>query len=138
VNTIVVGIDGSETSIRALIFAADLAERVRNPQLIVVHARWLSQLWMPPTGQDEFSVLLDRVEEMSRDAADDVMAHRSIEWKFVTRAGEPSEVLHDLADETDAMFIVVGRRGWSTFRELVMGSVSNRLVHRQHDNVLLV
>ena len=47
-------------------------------------------------------------------------------------------MLRDIAHETDASFVVVGRRGWSTVEELMLGSVSNRLVHRSDVRVLLV
>src|SRR5690242_7575303 len=136
--TIVVGVDGSEPSLRALAYAADLIEHMSDTQLVVAHARWLAPLWLPPTGQEEFGGWLDLVEEKARDEVDAELEHRSIDWKFVTRAGEPSDVLHDIAHELDASMIVIGRHGWSTLRELIMGSVANRLVHGRHDCVLLV
>jgi nucleotide-binding universal stress UspA family protein len=136
--TVVVGVDGSEASLRALAYAADLVETMNEARLVVAHARWLAPLWLPPTGQEEFGGYLDLVEEKAHDAADTEMEHRSVEWKFVARAGEPSDVLHEIAHETDATMIVVGRKGWSTLHELIMGSVSNRLVHHDHDRVMLV
>jgi nucleotide-binding universal stress UspA family protein len=137
-HTIVVGVDGSEASLRALTYGAGLVETMNDAQLVVAHSRWFAPLWFPPTGQEEFGDYLNRVEEYARDATDTEMEHRSIEWKFVARAGEPSDVLHEIAQETEAMMIVVGRRGWSTLRELIMGSVSNRLVHHERDRVMLV
>ena len=55
---------------------------------------------------------------------------RDLEWSIERREGEPSQVLREIAREIDASFIVVGRRGWSIAEELLLGSVSNRLVHR--------
>ena len=44
----------------------------------------------------------------------------------------------DLAEERDATLVVVGRRGHSRLREVVLGSVSNAAVHDGRRPVLVV
>jgi nucleotide-binding universal stress UspA family protein len=138
-RSIVVGVDGSDPSIRALTFAASLVEDFRDAQLVVAHARYLRYLWAPEhAAESEFSDLLDEAERFVRATAERKLNGRDLRWSFVRREGEPSQVLRDLAHETDASFVVVGRRGWSVVEELMLGSVSNRLVHRTDVRVLLV
>ena len=66
-------------------------------------------------------------------------ARAPLVFSIKCREGEPSDVLCEIARECgDGTFVVVGRRGWSTVHELLLGSVSNRLVHRGECPVLLV
>lgn len=135
---IVVGVDGSEPSLRALRLAADLTERLDDAELIVVFARY-AYVFMPGhAGEDMFEDFLDEAEREVRARAQRVLDGRALRWRVLAREGEPSDVLCDVAAETGASFVVAGRRGSSTVRELLLGSVSNRLVHRPDCAVLLV
>lgn len=96
-------------------------------------------LWAPKNvAENEFADLLDEAEQNVRDLAQRELPGRALRWRFEQREGEPSQVLRDIGHDTDASFIVVGRRGWSIVQELLLGSVSNRLVHRADIRVLLV
>jgi nucleotide-binding universal stress UspA family protein len=139
VRRVVVGVDGSAASLRALQFAADLAEDLRAAELVVVYVRHISGFWMPEhVAEDEFADVLDAAEATVKEAASQALADRVMPWHLDVREGEPAHVLCDIAHEAAARsVIVVGRSGWSTFRELMLGSVSNRLVHRPDCTVLL-
>ena len=138
-RTIVVGVDGSDPSIDALRYAADLVRDLTDAELVVVHARHLPYLWTADhAADDEFTDLLDGLEKQVREQVDRELGPRAIRWRIDVREGEPSHVLCDVAGETAATAIVAGRRGWSAVAELVLGSVSNRLVHRSGCPVLLV
>jgi nucleotide-binding universal stress UspA family protein len=138
-RNIVVGVDGSDPSVRALEFAASLVEELPDAALVVAHARYVPYLWAPKSlPEDEFADLLDDAERYVREAAQRELGDRDVQWTFERRQGEPSQILRDIAHETEASFVVVGRRGWSAVQELVLGSVSNRLVHRSDVRVLLV
>ena len=137
--TIVVGVDGSEPSIHALAFAASLVEDFRDAELVVAFARYVPSLWAPKhLPEAEFSDLLDEAERFVREAVERELAPRNLRWSLEPREGEPSHVLRDIAHESNATFVVVGRSGWSTVQELLLGSVSNRLAHRSDVNLLLV
>ena len=138
-RTIVVGVDGSESSVHALDYAASLVEELLDAMLIVVFARYVPALWAPHgVAENEFSDLLDEAEQHVRAVAHEHLDPRKIRWTFECRDGEPAQALAELAHETDADFVVIGRRGWSTVSELLLGSVSNRLVHRTDVRLLLV
>ena len=68
----------------------------------------------------------------------EALAHRAI-----ARAGEREEVtvwqaLLDVADERDVRVVVLGRRGQSGVRSLLMGSVSTGVLHHTERPVLVV
>jgi nucleotide-binding universal stress UspA family protein len=139
-RSIVVGVDGSEASVRALEFAAQLASDVGDAELVVTYARHISSLWLPDNvADDEFADVLDQTEWLVRDAAAKALKDRPTLWRLEVAEGEPSSVLRDTAGVCgSSSIIVVGRSGWSTARELLLGSVSNRLAHHGDYPVLLV
>ena len=123
-RTIVVGVDGSAPSLRALELAVGLA-RDLGAELVVVFARHV-YLAMPPHGAED---VLDRAtHEISSQVEDSLQGH-DLAWRLETHDGHPADVLCDVASRTGASFVVAGRSGWSTFRDMVLGSVSNRLAH---------
>lgn len=54
------------------------------------------------------------------------------------RMGEPGREICDLAQEWSADLILLGRRGMKGLEELLLGSVSNFVMHRAHCAVLIV
>ena len=58
-RTVVVGVDGSDESVRALRFAARLTEDLSGAELVVVFARYVPAFWLPHhVAEDEFGDLL--------------------------------------------------------------------------------
>lgn len=53
-------------------------------------------------------------------------------------SGSPGRLIVELARTWEADLVVVGRRGRSGLTELLLGSVSNYVVHRAHSSVLVV
>jgi nucleotide-binding universal stress UspA family protein len=52
--------------------------------------------------------------------------------------GEPSQVICDVAQRLGADLVIVGRRGYSSLNEFILGSVSNAVLHRALCSVLVV
>jgi nucleotide-binding universal stress UspA family protein len=129
---IVVGIDGSEGGVAALEFAADEAA-LRKARLRIVVA------WELPVATDRSGfgppldpAVLDAVRARAEQVGDDAAAtakerQASLEVEAVAGAGQPADVL--LAQGGDAELIVVGRRGLGGFKSLLLGSVSQQVVH---------
>jgi nucleotide-binding universal stress UspA family protein len=139
VRTVVVGVDGSEPSLRALTFATDLVQDMTDARLVVAHVRFVPYLWAPEhVTEHEFADVLDAAEHSVVQTVSRRLDKIDVDWSIECREGEPAHVLAEIAHETDASFVVVGRRGWSSIEELLLGSVSNRLVHRSDVRVLLV
>jgi len=139
-RSVIVGVDGSAPSVRALAFAADLAEQLREAELVVVYGRYIAALFLPDrVAEDEFADVLDATEQLVHEAIADAVTERALVWRVEVADEEPSALLERIAKAGGGdSIIVVGRRGWSTVHELLMGSVSNRLVHKAGCAVLLV
>ncbi len=80
-----------------------------------------------------------------RGVAADVLARderRFIEAGFAVqkhvREGDPAHVIIDVADEQNADLVVVGARGHSGLRRVMLGSVTGKLAHHAPKSLLIV
>jgi nucleotide-binding universal stress UspA family protein len=129
-GTIVAGVDGTPTSLRAAAYAAGLARRQRT-KLIVVYAR------TPPTtffGLGDHSGLAtlavmqsqDEIEAAMRVELDKQAAIWGVDARLVVRAGDPLAVLSAVAKEVRAEAVIVGSSAGVGHR--LAGSLAVRLV----------
>ena len=110
-STIVVGVDGSEESLRALRFAVEEA-RIRGAEVKAVAAWYIPPAvygvgWTPPLQLDEYergaSTTLDKC------LAEADVADTGISVTPLVREGQAADVL--CAEAKDAALLVVGSRG---------------------------
>lgn len=127
-KTIVVGVDGSPGSRKALAWAAAEAA-VHDAELVVVNV-WEHTL-MPPAGS--VSVSERFVPDSSQRTADDLVQVIKDELgddppvlvRPEVKQGRPAKVL--IEESADADLLVVGKRGHGGFVGLVLGSVSQHV-----------
>jgi nucleotide-binding universal stress UspA family protein len=138
---IVVGIDGSHNSSKALDWAISEAA-VRNADLTVITVNSVpASYW---TGQPvTLSGDQKRVEEIRKSAQDAVdkatAALGDKQPKSVSVAaisGFPAKTLIDTSERADLM--VIGSRGGGGFGSLVLGSIASQVVHHAHCPVVVV
>jgi nucleotide-binding universal stress UspA family protein len=136
---LIVGWDRQPASVAALRFAVDLAERL-NAHLHVVHIADFDDLPVDPDAWDweqQFHEHLKAHANSARTLLDKLHAN----WTYHTAHGRPPDVIADLADEVDAVMIVLGspRGGIHSFIDTIAGqSVSHQLTRRHGRAVLLV
>jgi nucleotide-binding universal stress UspA family protein len=136
-ETIVVGVDGSDASIRALRWALREA-RLRGARVRVVHAWSYPQVSTYHEAAhvssvpfaEEAAALLDQVVEQAESDAEGVQ----VEKKVVE--GEAAPALVEAA--RDASMLVVGSRGLGGFSGLLLGSVSQQCAHHATCNLVIV
>lgn len=129
---ILVGVDGSEGAATALEFAA--AEAVlRKTPLRVVSAWMVPALAYggdlgPPLDAATWDALRERAEKVADDAlAEAKKLQPSLEGEALAVQGHAADAL--LSQAADAELVVVGRRGLGGFKSLLLGSVSQQVVH---------
>ena len=139
-KTIVVGVDGSETASEALRLAAAEAELHRARLRIVVVWQASAVAYgggFVPFDDGAFDVLRDRAQSVADDAAATVAELApAVECAAVVLNGQPAEAL--LGASEDADLVVVGSRGLGGFKRLMLGSVSDQVVHHSVCPVLVV
>lgn len=133
-DRIVVGVDGSESSVEALRYAAPLAEVLNVPVEAVITwtyppftpANLLAE-WHPE--QDAEQILADAIIEAFGEQPPSELTRTVLQ-------GPPAATLIDLS-ETSGM-LVVGSRGHGGFVGLLLGSVSAACAEHAHCPVLIV
>lgn len=109
---IVVGLDGSDGSTRALEWAIDLATATGS-EIIAVHVPHSTD------GTKVFEVATEALDQWCAPLRDREVAH-----EMRVEAGDARTALEHAADVTDASLLVVGTRGLGTVRGLLLGSVA--------------
>lgn len=124
---IVVGVDSSQTSLKALRWAMEEA-RLRGSELELVHAfprPELIGMTMVVTlpSDDE---LREASEQVLSEALDAVGGPGDLTVSRRVGAGGPASVLVEAAE--DAELLVLGSRGLGGFRGLLLGSVTQQVI----------
>jgi nucleotide-binding universal stress UspA family protein len=146
-GVVVIGYDGSQDAQRAVDVAAaalrvDAALVVNVWSTAVATTQPAAPLAVPaPPSEAE----LQGLEQAARLVADEGAARARqaglSSQAVVARGASPGEIakaLCDLAETRDATLVVVGRRGQSRLKEVVLGSVSGAAVHECRRPVLVV
>lgn len=137
--TIVVGVDGSKASAKAIDFAFDQADSL-HAQVVAVHA-WTS----PYLTYDGGGSMLQFDEEKIRDESRLLVAesvagaaadHPDVKWTTELAMGSAAEAL--LRRSASADLLVVGSRGRGGFSGLLLGSVSQSVLHHVHSPIAIV
>ncbi len=139
-KTIIVGVDGSQTSFRALEWAIDEA-RLRGDHITAVHA-WDFLVPIGPVGMvtapyvpaidfeaEARAALANVVKEVTGGTDDPPIEE-------VVVRGTAAHVLIELSKAAD--LLVVGSRGLGGFRGLLLGSVGAQCVHYAHCPVVVI
>jgi nucleotide-binding universal stress UspA family protein len=137
--TVVVGVDGSEGSIGALTFALEEA-RVHGVDVKVVNAwhippgvygaGWASA----PVDLDEYRKLAEKA--LAESLGEVGVSESGVAVTQIVREGQAADVL--CAEATSADLLIVGSRGLGGFRGLLLGSVSQQVVHHAPCPVVVV
>jgi nucleotide-binding universal stress UspA family protein len=138
-STIVVGIDGSKGSLEALRFAIEEA-RFRGAELRAVNA-WHIPPAVYGSGWAPAPVDLDSYRKFAQTALDATLedagaADSGIKVTPILREGQPADVI--CLEAKNADLVVVGSRGLGGFRGLLIGSVSQQVVHHAPCPVVVV
>jgi nucleotide-binding universal stress UspA family protein len=142
-NRIVVGLDFSGASNRALHEAMRLVRQIPGSELHVIHVLRTSKQLHDANKIDELEAeLRNKVDEM-REHVINVCAPDSHGQPFDqeltvhVRLGEPAAAIHQTAVDVDADLIVVGTHGRQGLEKLILGSVAEALIRIAHVPVLV-
>jgi nucleotide-binding universal stress UspA family protein len=142
---VLVAVDGSKYSEKALAVAAALAKR-QHSDLAVLHVFELPLMWTTKDGVLQYQYPQDVLETIRQEAdklvQENVRKAESfgIGARGVVLSGEGSVVgtIVSYAEENGFDLIVLGTRGLGGFKRLLLGSVSSGVASHAHCSVLIV
>lgn len=132
---IVVAIDGSPQSSKTVPFGVDLAQKYGSSVTVVhvrEHARYEGSdvdFGPPITAED----LVDGVVAIFREAGVEARG----EIRRVSPGATPEQII-EVANASHADLIVMGTRGMTEWKSLLLGGVANKVLHHATCPVLLV
>ncbi len=138
---IVVGVDGSEQSIRAARVAAGMARSHGSKLHVVTVVRppegWWGVVGSPPPA-DALSASMERAQRSVLDATLAAIDMEGIDVTVTEEIGDPAAALSAYCEQVGAGLLVVGRRGAGMVERLVLGSVADRLAHHAPCSLMVV
>jgi nucleotide-binding universal stress UspA family protein len=138
-SKILVPVDGSNTSFKALGVAIELSQRIGSQVTVLLVMEDVPKIYIESQKLlDQF--LLARTEEGKKILA---KCKQDAENKGVTiktefRDGNPAQVILEVSKKQGYEMIIMGTRGLGGFKGLVLGSVSNKVAHSSKCSILLV
>ena len=131
-KVLLVGVDCSDCSNRALEYAAKAAEK-SNLQLIVVHViEWSPFTFNTPKENEvRHQRREDELERAHAEIVDPVVSElrsQGLYARGVIRHGHPAENINEVAGEFGATNVIIGKTGASRLKTQLFGSVANTLV----------
>lgn len=139
-SRIVVGVDGSQHSERAVEWCAEHA-RALGAQVVAVHSvdlpvyagatPYYPALFLTPEQREELRDVVTR--DWCKPLAD-----AGVTFRAVLADDTPAAAIIKSADAEEAVLVVVGRRGRGGFAELLLGSVSHQLAHHLKRPLVIV
>jgi nucleotide-binding universal stress UspA family protein len=134
-KTIVLALDGSEGSEKAIPVAAELA-RQDGARIVVAHV----EQDIPGRARGPIIATEDEIQAEIRKRAEELAAdglEASVEVRIVT-VGGPAYAIAEIADEAGAGLIVAGSHGHTALGGFLLGSVTQRLLNVTNCPVLVV
>lgn len=138
-SKILVPVDGSDNSLRALDQATFLAKStgasvtamhvIENPPTVYVESQKLLNELLS-NFRAESAKILDRCKQMAEKSG--------VKIETVMAEGDAASNIVGYAHKEGFDVIIIGSRGHGKFKEMVLGSVSNKVLHHAKCAVLIV
>jgi nucleotide-binding universal stress UspA family protein len=138
-SKLLVPVDGSENSVRALEAAIFLSKKI-DAHVTVMHV-----MQKPPTvyihPQKELEELLRnyrREAEQILERCEEIGNRNGVELKKVIIEGDVASKILRFAEKEGLDMIVMGHRGSGRFKEMVLGSISQKVLNQTKSSVLII
>lgn len=141
---ILLATDGSEEATVAGQAATEVAQKT-DSELHLVHIShplydpsYFEEIYTGDDLKDEEAEIQREEQKLLKKQVKSVEAAGGSVAQAHYRAGRPNSEITDLAEEIGASLVVVGSRGLGTMSRVLMGSVSDSVVHHAHCSVMVV
>ena len=138
---IIVGVDGSGHSRRALDWAIGEAAIRHAPLTVLTVQQVMNSFWAGPAVYPEDTELAEHARKTVQDETDEALGELAEDARppavtVLAVAGLPAEAILGIASDAD--MIVVGSRGAGGFTKLLLGSVASQVTRHARIPVVII
>lgn len=135
-----VAVDGSDNSGRAFDFALEYAEKFGYALTVVNVSESSAAAAFAGDGMASVARDLHRLHEgiLEKAAEHAKSTHPTVTVSTILREGDPATEIVSVANEGNFDVIVVGHRGLGKVKELILGSISEKVIRSLCHTVILV
>ena len=138
-SRVLVGIDGSEVSERALNVAIEVCKRF-NAKLYIMHV--IEPVFVPSIDKTKVKTIMDALKEHADRIVSKALVKvqkENVEAKPIITEGRPGPEICRKASELNIDLIIVGSRGLGAISRFIVGSTSSYLFnHCTNKSILIV
>ena len=141
VKEILVPVDGSDNGTRAALFAVDLAKSygVGIRLFYVFPAASVEIIGMAGMSRSDIDQAAQAAAQKAFDISHQALAGvTGVDIEQETSMGDPAEEVIRYTEDTPGVMVVLGRRGLSAMKSLLMGSVSDKVLRHTKAPVVVV
>lgn len=134
---ILVAIDGSKHSLRAATEAAKMAALAKDSTVEIIYVADFSKAKnevLHSHGKEE----LEQERRNRVKPAEEIMKANQVPYEVKVLRGEPGPTIVEYANKEKFDLVVIGSRGLNVLQEMVLGSVSHKVVKRVNSAVLII
>ncbi len=146
---ILVCVDGSKESTHAVMKAVEIASGCRIEDVAVLHVYQANQALITEHGTEENYMLeAKRVQQLNEQLikeSEKMLKNAALRFqengivpKEILEEGHPARTITRVAEEGGYDMVIMGSRGSSGLKKLLLGSVSNAVIQEIHSSVLVV
>lgn len=132
---ILLAVDGSENSVRAAKEAVKMASNESLIEMVYVADFDKAKTEMLHAGSSE-SLLLERKRKVA--PVEEILRTAGKQFKLTILHGTPGPEIVKYANENNVDLVVIGSRGLNSLQEMVLGSVSHKVMKRVQCPALIV
>ncbi|QKK02751.1 MAG: universal stress protein [Pseudomonadota bacterium] len=141
IKEILVPVDGSENAVRAARFGADLAEQTGAGLrfFYVFPAASVEVIGMVGMSREDIDQAAQAAAQRAFDSIHEALGDGfPADAEEETSIGDPAEEIIRYTEDDPGVMVVIGRRGLSTVRSLLLGSVSDKVSRHARSPILLI
>lgn len=136
---ILVPVDGSDNSYKALEAALVLSEKLGSNISVVNVMEQVPIIHIE--SEKLLSELLEAYKKENQEIlskCSDIARQKGIAIKTVLLQGNPAPVILDYSKKENFDLVIMGSRGMGKFKELILGSVSSKIVHHSPCAIMII
>ncbi|HBV97145.1 MAG: hypothetical protein JL50_21245 [Peptococcaceae bacterium BICA1-7] len=140
-SKVLVAFDGSESAVKAANYAAEMFLKdpaIEVTVLTVVNIPNLNIFGASLDMKEKFMEALNETGNSTLDKAKKIFDEKNIPVKAIIEQGDPSTIINIYAHNNAIDIIIMGTRGLTRLKGMVLGSVSQKLIHITDRPVMLI